>query len=69
MASTVTGSNKPKCKYWGKCFRKDKQHIAQYLHPTADDTSDTTVDNSATDDTVVVTDTAKTSSPNDVIGE
>lgn len=25
-------STKEKCKYWGKCYRKDKQHLGDYLH-------------------------------------
>ena len=24
---------KAKCKYWDKCFRKEKTHLSQFLHP------------------------------------
>jgi len=26
-------SDKAKCRYWEKCFRKDKNHLATFLHP------------------------------------
>ena len=24
---------KPKCKFWAKCFRKNADHLAEFLHP------------------------------------
>ena len=26
-------SRKPRCKFWGKCFRKNKDHLSEFLHP------------------------------------
>lgn len=26
-------AKKEKCKYWSKCFRKEKAHLAEFLHP------------------------------------
>ena len=28
---------KGKCKYWGKCYRKDAAHKRDFLHPGDDD--------------------------------
>ena len=25
--------SKEKCKYWDKCYRKNKEHLAKYIHP------------------------------------
>ncbi|KAK2166770.1 hypothetical protein LSH36_35g01001 [Paralvinella palmiformis] len=36
MACTAGGTTKPKCRYWDKCFRKEKAHLQQYLHPNKD---------------------------------
>ncbi|KAJ3042037.1 hypothetical protein HDV00_008330 [Rhizophlyctis rosea] len=37
---------KPKCTFWNKCFRKNPQHLAEYLHPADVDapSSDTDAD-------------------------
>ncbi|KAL3860121.1 hypothetical protein ACJMK2_010286 [Sinanodonta woodiana] len=45
MASSGTDTkeeSKTKCKYWDKCYRKDKTHLAQFLHPSdkSDDTEE-----------------------------
>ena len=24
---------KPKCKFWGKCYRKNADHLSEFLHP------------------------------------
>ena len=26
-------AKKEKCKYWSKCYRKEKAHLAEFLHP------------------------------------
>lgn len=33
------GSDKPRCKYGSKCYRKSKQHLEEYMHPHDKDTS------------------------------
>lgn len=32
-ASGTSGTRRMKCKYWDKCFRKDKGHKKLYIHP------------------------------------
>lgn len=31
--SPNAGQRRTKCKYWNKCYRKDKGHKALYIHP------------------------------------
>ena len=31
--ATVAVSPKKKCEFWDKCYRKNKQHKEEYLHP------------------------------------
>lgn len=31
--SPAPGAKRTKCKYWNKCYRKDKGHKALYIHP------------------------------------
>lgn len=38
--ATKAGGKKTKCKYWGKCFRKDPAHKSQFYHPDDSDIED-----------------------------
>lgn len=31
--ATTPGAVRARCKYWDKCFRKDKGHKTLYVHP------------------------------------
>ncbi|KAK7491401.1 hypothetical protein BaRGS_00017379 [Batillaria attramentaria] len=42
MASAAAAKAKPKCKYGGKCYRKNKAHLEQFAH---DDDTDTEMKN------------------------
>ena len=33
-------AKKEKCKYWSKCYRKEKAHLAEFLHPGEKESDD-----------------------------
>ena len=43
MATAATAiTQKPRCKYWGKCYRKDVAHKKNFIHP-GDEEEDSTL--------------------------